>query len=78
MISKEEVNNEPVLFCKHCLSLNIKDYSGQTSEDGIELKGTEFCDDCTSTDIAMLRLTQWENLYKIRYNKKFFSNGKNY
>ena len=39
--TKEEYNSLPVFYCKECLSLNIK-----------TVAGTEFCDDCSSTDIG--------------------------
>ena len=56
----EDYNNEPVYYCKHCLSLKIK-----------VVGGYDFCDDCGSTAITTDSIENWEKLYEERYGKKF-------
>lgn len=59
---KEEYNNIPVVYCKHCLSLNIRD-----------MDGVEFCDKCGSTDIETSHISEWEVLYEQKYKEKFLN-----
>jgi hypothetical protein len=54
-----EYNNEPVFYCKSCLSLRIK-----TVASGLNL---DFCDECGSTDIEQAHIEEWRNLYRQRY-----------
>lgn len=58
--TKEEYNSLPVFYCKECLSLNIK-----------TVADTEFCDDCSSTDIGQCSISEWEELYKQRFGHKY-------
>lgn len=48
-ISKEEYNNEPVVYCKQCLSLNIKSID----------ESIDYCDDCCSTDTDSINIHEW-------------------
>lgn len=54
-------NDEPVLYCTHCLSLLIVDdeYVG------------DYCLDCGCTDIAETHIEDWERIYMKKYRKKF-------
>lgn len=56
-----EYNEDPVYYCKRCLSLNIR----------VDDNGEEFCEDCTSTNIAKTNIFKWEKLYKQKYNINF-------
>lgn len=57
----KESNDEPVFYCKECLSLAIKSV-GQI----------DYCIDCGCTDIGMTTLEHYDELYKIRKGKKLF------
>lgn len=61
----EEYNDEPVYYCKHCLSLKVKIVGGY-----------DFCDDCGSTHIETSHIEDWEKLYEERYGNKFLDEGK--
>lgn len=52
-------NNEPVVYCKHCLSLKI-----MILDDNID-----YCDDCGCTDTETTDITSWENMYKAKYGE---------
>ena len=57
----EEYNNEPVYYCKNCLSLRIMDLNDTIS----------FCDRCGSTEISTCHINEWKRLYKERYGKDY-------
>ena len=59
MGDKKDFNDEPVFYCKNCLSLKIKTVPGM-----IEL---DYCDDCGSTDISKTDIETWRQLYKDRF-----------
>lgn len=65
--SYDEYNKEPVYYCKHCLSLRIRDAG---------LSDLLFCDQCGSADILSANIEDWENLYKEKYGFRFLD--KNY
>lgn len=56
---KEQYNNEPVFYCKSCLSLKVKTVVVDSDLD--------YCDECGSTDIGQTSIEEWRRLYKERY-----------
>ena len=44
---EQDFNSEPVFYCKHCLSLNIK-----SVDDSIDADYLDFCDECGSTEVG--------------------------
>ena len=59
---KEEYNQEPVFYCRKCLSLKIRDVE--------HIDNSEYCDDCSSTDIAQASVNEWEAMYVARYGHR--------
>lgn len=59
---KDTYEEEPVKYCKHCLSLKIR-----------ELEGQQYCDTCGSTDIKESNVFEWEKLYVILHGEKFLN-----
>ena len=59
----QEYNNEPVYYCRNCLSLMVRGI-GESSE-------FDYCDDCGSTQILCSSISDWEMIYKNRYGYKF-------
>lgn len=60
----DDYNDEPVHYCKQCLSLKIK------------IVGKfDFCDDCGSTEIATAHVDEWDKLYQERYGETFIESG---
>ena len=57
--SVNSYNDEPVYYCKNCLSLCIKTVAVDSDLD--------YCNDCGSTDIATAHIEEWKELYKQRY-----------
>lgn len=60
-VSQQEFDDEPVFYCKNCLSLRIKNVGGIL----------DYCDECGSTDISLVNIHTWEKLYKKRYGTNF-------
>lgn len=55
---KSEAQEEPVIYCKDCLSLNI------VSDNGMDV-----CCNCGSTDTLWTDFDRWNILYIRRYGK---------
>lgn len=64
-LKQEQYNEEPVFYCKNCLSLRIK-----TVQVGSNL---EYCDECGSTDIEQTNIEEWRAIYKDRYGIDFLN-----
>lgn len=62
-----EFNNEPVVYCKHCLSLAI-----------LQMEGTDisYCDKCGCTDVEESSISEWSELYKQKYGDKYLKRSK--
>lgn len=58
-----EYNNIPVLYCKNCLSLKIRDIP--------IIEDSCYCDDCGSTNIEECSIEEWDTLYKNRYGHSY-------
>ena len=58
-----EYNKVPVLYCKHCLSLNIRNIP--------KIEDSDYCDECGSTDIGECLIEEWETLYKNKYGYNY-------
>lgn len=57
---KKEYNEEPVYYCKNCLSLNI-----------LTFENTDYCDSCGSTSIDTTDIETWKKEYRNKYKKDF-------
>lgn len=65
--SHNEYNDEPVYYCKHCLSLSVRDAG---------LPDLLYCDTCGSSEVDITDIYTWESLYKEKYGFKLLD--KNY
>lgn len=63
-LTTEDYNNEPVYYCKQCLSLKIK-----------VVGGFDFCDDCGNTNVGTAHVDEWDKLYQERYGEAFLESG---
>ena len=73
MGNSKDFNDEPVFYCKGCLSLRIKSVAP-----GL---GLDYCDECGCTDIEQVHIEEWRTLYKARYGfdyltKELNNNGR--
>lgn len=63
MEEKQNYNEEPVFYCKSCLSLKIRSVPN--------MEDSEFCDECSSTDIGQCSIEEWEKMYIERYGHRY-------
>ena len=62
--SKKEYNDEPVFYCKNCLSLSIKEISNA---------GLYVCLECGTPKQEEAHIDEYQKLYIERYGKPFLS-----
>lgn len=62
---KDEYNEEPVLYCKKCLSLRVKT---------VGLNDLDYCDECGATNIEQCNIEEWESLYIKRFGHRYLDN----
>lgn len=60
---KKSYDDEPVYFCKRCLSLNIRQVRYVTDID--------YCEDCGAADIGTASIEEWDALYRKKYGISF-------
>lgn len=66
MFSKKEYyNNEPVFYCKDCMSLAI-----------LNVDNYNYCRDCGSTDVDVCMIDDWEQMYELKHGVKFLKESK--
>ena len=64
--NKQEYDNEPVWFCRDCLSLKI-----------IKIDDKQcFCDICGNMNISETDIKTWQKLYENKYKHKFLEYGR--
>ena len=65
MEDSKNYNDEPVFYCKGCLSLRIK-----TIGSGLDL---DYCDKCGCTDIEHAHIDEWQGLFRKRYGYDYLT-----
>ena len=65
---KEEYNKKPVYYCKKCLSLKI----GYVAV----LEGSEYCEDCNSTNIGKAPIEEWDKMFFNKYGYHYLEEFK--
>jgi len=60
MVRRKEFDEEPVEYCKDCLSLRILSLDEEMC----------YCDDCGSTNVGSANILEWQDLVKRRACKK--------
>ena len=65
---KQEYNQEPVYYCRKCLHLKI----GYVAV----LEGSEYCEDCNSTNIEKATIEEWDKMFFNRYGYHYLEEFK--
>ena len=65
---KQEYNQEPIYYCRKCLHLKI----GYVAV----LDGSEYCEDCNSTDIGTTTIEEWDKIFFKRYGYHYLDEFK--
>ena len=58
-----DYNEEPVFYCKHCLSLKVRNVPG--------MENSNYCDECGKTDIGQCSIYEWKQMYIERYGHEY-------
>ena len=58
-MKKEDYNEEPVYYCKRCLSLNIREMPFAKDKD--------YCESCGAVDVGITDIDTWDKLYREKY-----------
>tara|TARA_R110002051_G_C8516883_1_gene467280 strand:- start:195 stop:530 length:336 start_codon:yes stop_codon:yes gene_type:complete len=66
--SKDSSNNEPITYCKTCLSIHIKTVEFKDTEQEVD-----YCISCSNTDLGETHISEWEDMYEERYGEKFLT-----
>lgn len=61
--TKEEYNDEPVYYCKACLSLHVENDGDSGS----------YCAKCGCSSIGRTSIQIWDEAYKQKYEKEFLT-----
>ena len=62
-MNKELYDEDPVYYCKRCLSLKVKEMPFVPSQD--------YCEDCGAVDIGTTTIEEWKEMYKKKYGHDF-------
>ena len=62
MKKDKSYDDEPVYFCKRCLSLNIKQ---------MPVVKQDYCEECGSADIGSTSIEEWKEMYKKKYGHDY-------
>jgi hypothetical protein len=60
---KKTYDEDPVFYCKRCLSLNIRRMPCVDNQD--------YCGECGTTDIGSADIEEWKEMYKKKYGHDF-------
>jgi hypothetical protein len=66
-MNENSYNEEPVLYCKRCLSLKIKN---------IPVGDVDYCDECGATEIGETDINTWNKMYEEKYGHPFIQKEK--
>ena len=66
--SKDTSNNEPITFCKTCLSIHIKTVEFEDTDQAVD-----YCVACSNTDLETTHISEWEDMYEERYGERFLT-----
>jgi len=75
IIKQQEFNNEPICYCKSCLSIMVKTVKFPDTEGGKE-RDVDYCVPCGSTEIESSHVSEWEDMYEEKYGERFFTKNK--
>lgn len=64
--STNQYNSIPVLYCKQCLSLRIRNIP--------IVEDSDYCDECSSTDIGECSIEEWKTMYQEKYGHEYLEN----
>ena len=63
MNKEESYDDDPVYYCKRCLSLNIRQMPCRKEQD--------YCGECGATEVCSTTIDEWKEMYKKKYGHDF-------
>lgn len=73
--AKMDSNNEPITYCKTCLSIHIKTVEFDKGPNG-ENRNVDYCVPCGNTDLESTHVLEWQDIYEEKYGNTFMSENK--
>ncbi len=62
-MDRVDYDDEPVYYCKRCLSLNIRQIP--------MLEGQYYCAECGTVELDTATIDEWKELYRKKYGKDY-------
>lgn len=60
---EKQYNDEPVFYCRRCLSLNIRQFPLNVDQG--------YCDDCGTVDVGSTSIEEWNKMYEEKYGHPY-------
>lgn len=67
-MQKESYDEDPVYYCKRCLSLSIRSMP--------YIQNQDYCGDCGATDVGVTDIETWKQYYRERYGHDYLEEEK--
>lgn len=61
-MNKDSYEEDPVFYCKRCLSLSIKQ---------MPIVNQDYCAECSSADIGQTDIETWKKMYELKYGHPY-------
>lgn len=68
-VKEQDWNNEPVTYCKTCLSIQIKTVTFPDAPK--DNKDLDYCIPCGNTELETTHISEWADMYEEKYNERF-------
>lgn len=63
MNREESYDDEPVYYCKRCLSLNIRQMPC--------VKDQDYCGECWASEVGTASIEEWKEMYRKKYGHDY-------
>ena len=67
-MQKESYDDDPVYYCKRCLSLSIRTMPYLPDQD--------YCGDCGATDIGITDIETWKRYYRDKHGEDYVADNR--
>lgn len=61
--NKDLYNEDPVYYCKRCLSLSIREMPMMPEQD--------YCEECGNVDVGTTDIEEWKKMYREKYGHDY-------
>lgn len=80
MVENNEYNDIPVIYCRDCLSLDVRNFIPPSETEQVEgvLDDADFCYTCGSTNLAVATIKEYIELFNKKYGHNPWEKKKKY